>query len=535
VGELFRYRGRAAAAEVLLGSFAGDVRRQRAIESELNGHFALFAHDRMDGSWTIWTDRLGTLHVYMCNGLTSALGTFSPAVAELASGRVLDRTGLSAFFALGFFCADRTFYEDVKVLGPATRLVINREGKMLSKQRYWTWHHEPSNRSFNETVEQFASTIDAIVSDQIKSGALVLPISSGLDSRTIAGALVSCTGGIDPEEVRNRLWSYSYGFTDDSIETAAAARIATAAQFPFERFTVGDYLFDRVDTILASIEGFQGVANTRQAAISESIAAHGDYLLAAHWGDVWMEDMGLAEAKPGIPEDQIVAHAFRRMLKPGGIELLAGASLETSGHEAALEIVREELRQYLPSSTEVPEPDFRVKALKTDQWSHRWTTASLRMFQPAAFPRLPFYDNRMVDFCCTIPASFLQGRRLQIEYLKRYHPDLARITWDRTDSSLFFQQFYDSWLLPKRMYKKLRRVITGKRHIGRNWEVQLLGPTGRDGIERHLLGSGLRIHDVVPRAFTTDLVARTYSAPDAGNGYALNQLLTLSLWLEKYG
>ena len=30
--------------------------------------------------------------------------------------------------------------------------------------------------------------------------------------------------------------------------------------------------------------------------------------------------------------------------------------------------------------------------------SFRWTTTSLRMFQAAAFPRLPFYDTRMADF-----------------------------------------------------------------------------------------------------------------------------------------
>ena len=50
-----------------------------------------------------------------------------------------------------------------------------------------------------------------------------------------------------------------------------------------------------------------------------------------------------------------------------------------------------------------------------EQWSARWTTASLRMFQSAAFPRLPFYDTRLADFFATVPTPLVAGRRLQID------------------------------------------------------------------------------------------------------------------------
>ncbi len=49
------------------------------------------------------------------------------------------------------------------------------------------------------------------------------------------------------------------------------------------------------------------------------------------------------------------------------------------------------------------EPDFRLKALKTETWGFRWTLASLRMYQTAVLPRLPFFDTRVTDILSCSP------------------------------------------------------------------------------------------------------------------------------------
>lgn len=72
---------------------------------------------------------------------------------------------------------------------------------------------------------------------------------------------------------------------------------------------------------------------------------------------------------------------------------------------------------------------MRLKALKTEQWSFRWTLAgthACRLAQPAL---LPFYGNDVVDFFLRVPSERLADRRLQTAYLKRHHPDLARVIW----------------------------------------------------------------------------------------------------------
>ena len=77
--------------------------------------------------------------------------------------------------------------------------------------------------------------------------------------------------------------------------------------------------------------------------------------------------------------------------------------------EVSTENPEQMLRQFVGDGMtplqSIEDADFQVKAFKTDNWSFRWTLSSLRMFQAAAFPRLPFYDHRLADFFCTVPSE----------------------------------------------------------------------------------------------------------------------------------
>jgi len=54
---------------------------------------------------------------------------------------------------------------------------------------------------------------------------------------------------------------------------------------------------------------------------------------------------------------------------------------------------------------------------------------------------LPYYDNRMCEFICTIPEDYLKGRQLQIAYIKQRNPDLAKLTWqDKRPYNLYNYQ-----------------------------------------------------------------------------------------------
>ncbi|MGE5718165.1 MAG: hypothetical protein ACM369_16070 [Acidobacteriota bacterium] len=502
--------------------------------ASLNGHFILLGWNGGSGEWHVVTDRFGTIHAYLArDGRRAAIGTFSPAVADGASRRQVDWAGLTGFFSFGFFPEDRTFFEDVRIVRPGMRKVLDASGRPLREERTWTWRHEPDGRrSYDETVGEFGEVLGEILGEHAAGRRLAVPISGGLDSRTTVAALTGGDAASDPEN----LWAYSYGYSEDSVETRIARRVAAARKIPFEALTIGPYLFERLDEILACIEGFQDITQCRQAVVIPSLAERTDRVVAAHWGDVWLDDTGLVGSGISGPET-VVAHSLKKIRKSGGTWLTrnvcAGHLGDGRDVEALLEgFVRRELDR-LPA---IEDPDFRVKAFKTEQWSFRWTLASLRMFQAGAFPRLPFYDNRMADFFSTVPSKFTAGRRLQIDYLKRHAPDLARITWQARGASLYRATRPDVLLLPERALKKLFRLATGRHVVERNWEVQFLSPSGRAGLERWLLAPGLKLHDLVSRTEVVGLLADFFRAPfEAGRGYTVSMLLTFSAWLERYG
>ncbi len=524
LGELFGLpRGSNVEEEMLA------VAEERSPAGRLNGHFLLLGWDIEAREWHVITDRFGTIHAYHSSRPPrAAIGTFCPAVAEGASGRRLDWAGLTGFFSFGFFPADRTFFDDVRILRPASHWVFDATGRPIAAERYWDWIHAPEpRRSYLRTVDEFADVLHRVLDDQA-TGRLAVPISGGLDSRTTVAALTR-----PGAPSRAALWSYSYGYAPGSAETRIARQVASARNLPFESRVVGEYLFDRLPSVLACVEGFQDVTQSRQAAIVDRLASESDGVIAAHWGDVWLDDMGLAERE--APADaEVLDHAYRKIAKRGRawlLEKLAAPRLSEAPEPLLRGIVTDELARV----SGVRDPDFRVKAFKTEQWSFRWTLASIRMYQAGAFPRLPFYDTRLADFFSTVPTAFVRGRRLQIDYLKRFAPDLARIEWQAYGTNLYRYRFFDSLLLPNRAVKKLLRSFA-PRIPQRNWEVQFLGADGRRRLEETLLSPTSRLAEFVSSRDVRSLLERFFEAPEQeGRGYTISMLLTFAAWMEAYG
>jgi hypothetical protein len=387
-------------------------------------------------------------------------------------------------------------------------------------------------------------------------GRVALPISGGLDSRTTIAALPpTAAAGANAhlwasQLWASHLWAYSYGYGDHSVETRIAARVAAARRLPFTAFAVPPYLFERLPQITACLEGFQDATQARQASIITELGQHADVVIAAHLGDLLFDDMGLAgeatngdytasTAAPG-GRDPLHELVMKKVLKGGREWLLDNCRLQIEGQKPAT-IMDRLVATALDDIAAQIEPDFRLKIFKMEQWSARWTTTSMRMYQAAAFPRLPFYDSRVLDFFCTVPTRYVRGRQMQVDYLKRHAPDLARITWQVYDTNLYHYHHFNTWQLPKRAVKKTWRVLSQRvlargTVIERNWEVQFLSEDGRRGLHHWLLRPGLRLHDVASPRAIEDLLSAFYADPLGGKrGYTVAMLLSFSAWLEQYG
>ena len=540
VGELYGHSHTSDAVHNILERFFA----QDFLSTTLNGHFLLFTYNTRKYEWHIWTDRFGTIHGYQTtHGNRTAIGTFSPAVANVASPRKLDWIGLSGFFSFGYFPDDRTFFEGVKILRPATHYVWNQNGALIQESRYWNWSHAiDRRRSFEETVQEFGGIFQQVMGESIRGGRIGIPISGGLDSRSTVAALSQSDAA---NSNRDQFWGYSYGYFPESVEIDIARQVAKRRGLPFQSFTIQPYLFETFPTVLASVEGFQDITQCRQAFVTKPLSANTDFLIAAHWGDVWLNDIGWHEWNGRAHEvlqgasnlnSSPIDFVYNKMVKNGNDWLQEHVCGPRLGRERPAQIAREMIEKTFENLTEIEDVDFRIKAYKTEQWSFRWTLASIRMFQSATFPRLPFYDTRLTDFLSTVPTDHVKGRRLQIEYLKFFSPDLANIIWQEFDANLFRYKYFNTWLVPKRVIKKAWRMVSRKHVIQRNWEVQFLSMEGRQGLAHWLLRPGLVLHELVSPYQIGNLLNDFFASPfERGRGYTVSMLLTFSTWLETYG
>ena len=175
----------------------------------------------------------------------------------------------------------------------------------------------------------------------------------------------------------------------------------------------------------------------------------------------------------------------------------------------------------------------KIRAFKSLYWAPRWTSINLSVFEAAHPITLPYYDNRMCEFICTIPEDYLADRKLQIAYIKQRNPKVAKIMWqDQRPYHLFnYHKNKAPANLPYRIKNKLLRelkAITGKRYIQRNWELQFLGTENDAQLRSYLFQN--EFMEFVGEQTVTDLYKQFKTKDAVFYSHAVSMLLTLSVW-----
>lgn len=489
------------------------------------GHYIIFLFDKETKKCHVFTDRLGTYHAYWRNeDGNNSISTYYLGLAKQSKDKVLDWQAITGFMGMGFFPNDNTYLKSIKIFNPASHYSFNEQLELLQQRRYWKWSHQPSGNSVKENIQQLDKVLTASMEMAVIDKNTALPISGGLDSRVLAGKLTRLS-----RENKFRLWGFSYGYSNTSIETKIAGDIAKKRKIPFEHYIVPDYLFDKMRSITDAVELFQYVDGTRQACMQDKLTQDADVVVGGHWGDVWMDDMGI-NVPAGANEDEILLTAFKKkIIKRGSAWLLK--ELCEPYYENGNTYLDTYFNDFISKYKYIKDPDFRMKIFKTDQWSFRWTLSSIRMYQAGAFPVLPFYDKRIVDLFVTIPTAQVKARELEVEYIKGYHPDLAKIKWQEYDSNLYNYKWLNNRNIIYRIIKKAQRMLSPGIKIARNWEIFYLNKDGRNNLERELVNA--KFNNIVPAEKINDLLNSFYKDPSPDKGYSISMLLTFSQFIKE--
>jgi hypothetical protein len=440
--------------------------------------------------------------------------------AKVKGDHVLNYEAICVFTAIGFFLDQDTYYKDEVCLKPSTINTIDASGYLIKSEPWFQWHYSPRDISFNDALTEFTVLFESIIDQQVEDKKVILPLSGGLDSRTQAAALNYLNKDVE---------SYSYSFENGYNEARISKQIADACNFPYESFKIPrGYLWNRIEELSKINQCYAEFTHARQMAVVDTLKPKGDMFSLGHWGDVLFD----ATTKQQLSIEEEVNLIIKKIVKPGGLQL-ANALWKSWDLDGNFESYLRDRVKSLLSQIHIKNSSAKIRAFKSMYWAPRWTTANLSVFESVHPISLPYYDNKMCEFICSLPEEYLADRRLQIAYIQKRNKKLSEIVWQEQKPFNLnnFNLNKSPYNLPYRISNKLYRIlnnIMGKPYVQRNWELQFLGNANDDNLKTHIYNDSF--YALVEKQIV-DGIYQSFKEEDSVQfSHPLSMLLTLSLW-----
>ena len=432
----------------------------------------------------------------------------------------LNLEAICVFTAIGFFLGQDSYWKNEKVLSPASKHTFDTSGRLTNSESWFKWHYTPRDITFNQALEEFSVLFETIIKEQTDNKKVILPLSGGLDSRTQAVALKNWKADV---------FAYSYEFENGYPETKIAKQIANTCGFEFKKFKIPKgYLWNVIDELSELNQCYSDFTAPRQMAIENEFASMGDIFSLGHWGDILFDSFNLPEFSEADQVDILV----NKLFKKGGLELAARLWDAWNLSGSFEDYFRERINSLL-HQIKIEDTNAKLRAFKSLYWAPRWTSVNLSVFEEVRPISLPYYDNKMCEFICTVPEKYLSGRQIQIEYIKMRMPELAKITWQAQRPFNLYNYRYNKmpFNLPYRIYNKLKRVLNPKPFIQRNWELQFLGVENEKELKKRLFDNP-DFEQLVSPEITKHFYDMFQNEDVVYYSHPVSMLLTLSLFAE---
>ncbi|WP_242091606.1 asparagine synthase-related protein [Aestuariivivens sediminicola] len=445
--------------------------------------------------------------------------------AKVKAPHELHLEAICVFVAIGFFLDQDTYWKDKVVLAPASKHELDEHGFVVDSKPWFQWHSTPTISDFSEALEAYSDLFEGIIDKQTKGKRVILPLSGGLDSRTQAVAL---------HRLQREVFSYSYEFQQGYPETKIARKIAEACDFEFESYSIPEgYLWSVLDRLFELNGGYSDFTSPRQMAVVDYLEGKGEVFSLGHWGDVLFDSMHV----PSLSKDELVTFLERKLIKRGGLELACKLWDHWNLSGDFTSYLKSRISELL-SKIRIEDTNAKLRAFKSMHWAPRWTSVNLSVFHSVAPISLPYYDNAMCQFICTLPENMLSNRKLQIAYIKHKMPELAKITWQAHRPFHLYNYHFDKvpYNIPYRLTNKMQRMMSSlirKPYLQRNWELQYLGASNQIHVIQQL--QELKSDGFIPEAVITECCHRFYQGQSLDVAHPINMLIVLSQFYKSRG
>ena len=418
-----------------------------------------------------------------------------------------------------------TYSKKIKVCKPAVEYQLNNDEVIIKEKNVWKWNYEPVERSFGDVLCEFTELFERIIHESTFEKSILLPISGGLDSRTL----------IVPISNRKNLTLASYEFENGILETWYGKQFAEHYNIPFftQKIPKG-YLWDTINKTAEQNECFSDFLHPRQVAALNNWKGLGDTILLGHWGDVLFDSHVESD---NYSLDEQVNLLQKKILHNGGVELACDLWNHWGLEGSFTSYIMERL-DFLYRGIQIEHPSARIRAFKSLYWAPRWTSVNLLLFSSIGRPIVPYYHDDMCKFICTVPERLLKGRKIQIEYIKKNLPFAATISWQKYHPLNLnnYKRFNNPLYFPVRVIRKLNRLTRiqlfnqHKLNI-RNWELQFSGIKNLTQLNKQLIDNK-NLEGFIPKSIIANYMNKFQKNP-VKYAHPVSMLLTLALFIHR--
>lgn len=514
---------------------------ERVVE-RLRGMFAFAIWDTKRNRLLLARDRVGIKPLYYYHdGNRLLFGSEIKAILACAGLNLdIDVQSLDDYLTFGVIPGERSIYQQIRKLPPATTLSIGGDDWNASPRCYWKLNVEPDE---SKTVEDWLETLDGklretVAAHQISDVPVGAFLSGGLDSSAIVGVATEVSG--------RKLQTFSVGFDEEKFSELpyarqVAERFGTAHVEEIVRPKAAESLQDLVhfyDEPFADSSAIPTMAVSRVARESVKVVLSGDggdeafggYARYVH--DLW--EGRLRARIPAVVRRTLIRGAARLWPKADWLPrplraktTLTNLSLDgAAAYANTISICRRDLRRRILNGDALSaingyRPEDRI-------------IESYRGDHPDALKGMISADVSMLlpdDFLTKVDrASMAVGLEVRPPLLDHEFLEVAgRVPSEfkvrNGESKWIFKQLCGKWLTEETIYRK-------KQGFEIPVDLWLRGPL-RESFEDQVLSPGNRVSEFLDQRVIRGL----YDAHRRGtgrHGQVLWSLLVLGTWMERY-
>jgi len=367
--------------------------------STLEFEISLVICDPANGIVILANDRFGFAPLFLLH--SSGFLAWAPALHMLMSipGQPLtiDIAAAEDFLSNGHMIGNRSWFNEISCLPPATLAYFDTRNGRFQQERYWSWSEiGGSEISFDEAAKHLGELLHKSVKKRYREGTGV-SLSGGLDSRMMVAAVREIDPGYSG-------FSYTFG-NGECFDVKIARQVADTAGWRHKVFAFNDHqwLRKRLDKI-RHFDGMCSVKHMHDLEFNEIVSSEMDRNLNGFLGDAVAGGSYLER----VPE------------------LDSRIDFDTARSIYGRNVSREYVEDPYFNA---PHADVFLFANRGRRFINYGMSAALSQLGQAR----PFFDVELVSFLMSLPDSFRQDNRLYGTALVRRYPDFFRtIPWQKT-------------------------------------------------------------------------------------------------------